>query len=319
MNLNIDSKNTIQDNSINNIKMETDSISIISDFDVSSNDIDKESNQINETNMAIEHSISACSDRGEPNNDETNQIVPVEKDEGSLKNISKIFVFGIAIVGLTVLFVIPWTSIPRENTIIYPHFYWTLTANILLLGSITWLLTAAADLLNLTIWTKERSLMSFKIFLKMFISYMITWMVLYILGYVIWCNYLGYNPPLPFQIYLTQVTWILFMMELWIILPGELISKKEFRRKILFYYVHFFWWSIVVPNSTLFLSYLFGNLPSELQFLVAFFVAVFREVDKRVRSKIVEKMMGKLDEPARALISITISAQYGFLRDKPRQ
>ena len=154
--------------------------------------------------------------------------------------------------------------------------------------------------------------MSFNIFLKMFIWYMTTWMVLYIFSYVIWCNYLEYNPPLPGQNLITQVTWILFMMELWIILPSELISKEEFRRKILFYYVHFFWWSFVVPALNIFLEYLFVNLPSDLQFLVALFVATFREVDKQVRSKIVKKMMGKPDEPARALISITISAQYGF-------
>ena len=71
-------------------------------------------------------------------------------------------------------------------------------------------------------------------------------------------------------------------------------------------------WSIMITIQNEILAFLFSNAPINFQFLITFLVAACREFDKRVRSKMVDRMMGQQDEPAKALISITISGTYGF-------
>ena len=74
----------------------------------------------------------------------------------------------------------------------------------------------------------------------------------------------------------------------------------------------YFIWIIAVNILNEVLSYLFTNLPINLQFLVAFMIAMIREADERLRTKLVNKMMGKLDESATALLTVSISSHYSF-------
>ena len=58
------------------------------------------------------------------------------------------------------------------------------------------------------------------------------------------------------------------------------------------------------------LSYLSTNLPTHFQFLDAILIAVCRELDKKMRTHLVTKMMGALDEPASSLLAITTGLHY---------
>ena len=79
------------------------------------------------------------------------------------KSIAKIFVFSISTAAVSIIFVLPWTTIPRTNSIIYQSSWMEVflpTLSNLIIGSGT-------DLLNLSVWTKENTLMNVRIFLKM--------------------------------------------------------------------------------------------------------------------------------------------------------
>ena len=79
------------------------------------------------------------------------------------------------------------------------------------------MLLAGSDMLNLTIWTKERSLVSTLIFLKMALTYMAPFTLLYIFSYIIWSVYLGYNHPMPYIGLIQVPVCIIFMIVLWIL------------------------------------------------------------------------------------------------------
>ena len=57
------------------------------------------------------------------------------------------------------------------------------------------------------------------------------------------------------------------------------------------------------------LSYLLGNFPSDLRFLVVILIATIREFDNLVRSKLIDKMTGYQNDSATALVTIII---YGY-------
>ena len=77
-------------------------------------------------------------------------------------------------------------------------------------------------------------------------------------------------------------------------------------------YTVYYIWVIVIAIQVEVLSYLFFNPPANLQFLVPFMIAACREFDLRIRSTLVDKMMGEQDEPAVALIDITVNSTYAF-------
>ena len=175
-----------------------------------------------------------------------------------------------------------------------------------------WISTASADMLNLKVWTKECSLMSIRVLLKMSILYNISAFLIHIMSHLIWTVHLGFNHPLPnLGTVIILTTWIIAMIGHWFLLPSDLLAKEDFRKKLRTYIIYFLW-NIIVNVAREGLSYLFYNFPTKLQFIAPFFVAGFREFDKRITSKIVNKMMGQQDEPATALVSITISCVYGF-------
>ena len=88
-----------------------------------------------------------------------------QRERFSTKDAFKFVWLSVRIVGLCILFIIPWTTIPRTDCIAYQS-HW---AEIILPSAITYALTAAADLQNLITWTKEKSLATFRVFLTMFL------------------------------------------------------------------------------------------------------------------------------------------------------
>ena len=231
-----------------------------------------------------------------------------QSERFSTKDAFKFLSLSVGIIGLCVLFIIPWTTIPRTDSIVYQS-HW---AEIILPSATSYALTAAADLQNLITWTKESSLATFRVFLTMFLMYYIPAILINIISYLAWTVHLGFNSPFPYQGNITtMLAWTIFLVFLWFFLPSDVLSKREFRRKLRIYTVYYFW-GIVLMIPLEVLSYLYFNPPANLQFLVPFMIAACREFDLHIRSKLVDKMMGEEDEAAAALIDVTVNSTWAF-------
>ena len=153
-----------------------------------------------------------------------------EKEEAKIKDnkfaLNVVFeALGIStfgIVGFSLLFIVPWTSIPRTDSIIHQS-HWM---EILLPFATNQLLFAGSQFLEFTTWTKEKELMSIWNFMKMYLLNLIPFTILYISYYIFWSLYLQYNHPLP---YLLMMVWLpvfmIWSIGLWLILPSQLLVK----------------------------------------------------------------------------------------------
>ena len=140
-------------------------------------------------------------------------------------------------ISFCLLFAIFWTSIPRTNSIIYQS-HWVEA----LLPSVTvYILSAGSDLLNLITWTKENDLRSLAMFLRMVLMYLIPANIFYVSSYAIWSVYLNFNHPMPNLGLTMWPTTIAFTIELWLILPSQLIAKAEFQQKLKTYMFYKLW------------------------------------------------------------------------------
>ena len=262
--------------------------------------------QLSENMIADEISVISVQDI---NNDEETEETKEMSNKLNLEDLWKalcISIFGI--VGISVLFAIPWTTIPRTDSIIYQS-HWM---EVLLPSVSNVILNNGIRILRLSIWTKEEALMSVWIYLRLFLSDQIIWTLLYISSYVIWSIYLQFNHPLPQLGLILLPTWAIMAISLWIVLPSNLLENKNFRQKLKLYMLFPTWVTMSVILREI-LSYLFDSFPPSFQFLVPFLVAGCREFDKRLLSKLVTKMMGAQDEAATTLVTILMSSSYSFL------
>ena len=179
-------------------------------------------------------------------------------------------------------------------------------------------LCAASEMLNLSIWTEETTLMSFRVFFTLMFMYLGPYNVFYILSHTIWSVILQFHHPMPLSGAIVLPTLMTYTIGLWFLLPSNFLSDQKFRQKLKIYMFYPLLTLIAFIQSGV-LLYLYNNLPSGFQFAVSFIVAGCRELEKRLCSKLVIKM---LDEPnesldvqnesALALILISVSSKYSF-------
>ena len=244
------------------------------------------------------------------------QFAGDEKEVETSKNDSKsplgkifeaigISVFGI--IGFNLLFIIPWTSFPRTDSIIYQSNWMESLlpfATVLMIGSGT-------VFLDLITWTKEEAIMSMSNYLKIFSAVLIPYTIFYVSSYLLWSVYLQYNHPLPNLGMIYIPAMILQAIGLWFILPSHLLAKKDFRKKLKWYNL-FFICAVTSAFLREILAILFFIPPGGYQFLVPFIIAGCRELDKRLRSKVVTKITGMQDEAASVLLAVAINCEWSF-------
>ena len=214
---------------------------------------------------------------------------------------------AIKILLFSVLFSVPWTVIPRTNSITYQSHWW----EIIIPMTTYFVLSALGQVLQFKRWFKENTLMSISNHLRIYFMNLIPYTVLYICCYVIWSVFLQFKHPLPNLGLIIIPNYIIWAIGLWFIMPSHLLATNDFRQKLKIYMGYFVWQQLANIQKEV-LSNLFKIFPAGWQFFVPFLVAGARELDKRVRSKLVTKMMGVQDEPAIVLVTIIISTAYSL-------
>ena len=130
------------------MKMATDCSSVISCSDGFTNDQRTETKGIGERKMPPIDATSVISVHDVRTREEKLENVENEEEqESACKRISKIAASAMLTICVSVFFVIPWTTIPRTNSIIYQAYL----LELLLATASIWILDAGSDLLDLAI------------------------------------------------------------------------------------------------------------------------------------------------------------------------
>ena len=177
------------------------------------------------------HKISVISRQFSSSNEDPEEvkIVPSVHKENVISNWNIFYVFSI--LAVSVIFLSPWTLIPRTNSIIYQTYWFELNFCV----AILLLLVAGNEVLKMSTYFNEKSLKSVNVLLKMYLLYLTIWLVPYMIAYLIWCLLLSYNWPIPYLGYNFFITLTAFPFTFWLILPWSLRSKEEFRKNVKLY------------------------------------------------------------------------------------
>ena len=174
-------------------------------------------------------------------------------------------------------------------------------------------LGVGAQILIFTIWLKEESLMSIGMCLKSYLMILIPGTIIHIAFYVTWTIHLNFNHPFPnLGILKFWIGQLIGLFGLWIIMPCNLLAKKVFRQKLIFLTLHNIWSQVVLVIVNQIIMFIWNKFPIGFQFPIAFIIAGCQELDKRVRSYLVSKMIGIIDESAAALLAINVGTRWSF-------
>ena len=202
----------------------------------------------------------------------------------------------------------PQTLIPRHNSIIYQQYWFELNIPV----TVVFLMTSANRISDCYIFTKCKQLISIQVFLKMCFWNLLGWLLPYFMCYLVWSIIMGYNHPMPFVYCICAfVEWIFELIGVWYLFPVDQWTRNESRLNLKIYLLYSIWWYIVGIQNIL-LSFVFENLPLDLQWTVAFLIPAARESNKFVFSKLVYRMVEHEDEAVHSTMKILVNVHYAI-------
>ena len=202
------------------------------------------------------------------------------------------------------------TLIPYHDIIRYPQ-YWYEYAIQVSFGF--WMFKAIHLLVDAALILNYSEIRSAKRIAMMAFESIAMSVVSICLVHVIWSVCLGFNPPMPKTgLVILPLVYIYTLGRLWFAFPTELRHDKKFRKRLKWYYTYLVV-AFIQGFQFVLMNMLFQNIPPNLQWVMAFVLQVFREVNKKVLGELVTRASGTDDQhTALCLIKIGNSLTFGF-------
>ena len=198
------------------------------------------------------------------------------------------------------------TTIPRQNSILYPEYWYE--GLLCAIAGVSFR-DSCDHMMELLIFTKEQRLINMTYFTKVFVICAMAFATSYCIAFIAWTIYLGYNHPMPFVgMFLLLADIATFMIMFWFLIPSKLKSSEEFKRRV---QVYLFWrvWKILqmIPKEILSIVAMTDSI---LQWTFPILIPMLRISNWWIPKKFVEKFPETNNEAVKFLVTSTITINY---------
>lgn len=187
----------------------------------------------------ISNVIFVKKDTGEES--ENNNEMDLNPD-GHSENVSLINGLHIfSVVGICILLCSPIILIPQHDAI-QQHQYWY---ELLMTFSLTWPIHwTLLTILGSQSFLKINPFKAPKAFLILTLVPILGFIVIYCGLYLIWTFYLGYNFPLPFAYFISDLMVSVFIVNLWFQFPKDSKTSKKHRNRLTYFVLYIIWMNL---------------------------------------------------------------------------
>ena len=215
-----------------------------------------------------------------------------------LKHIGKIVVCVMSFVSITL---IPYHDVVKFNEYWYESiFHW-------ILGALPCYIGVVLTRFKMMFEDYGKSVIPTSSILQIYFSAIATFILSFVLRHLIWSEYLKYNSPTPFQLFIDGYFSILaFWIVLWYKLPEDLRTEIPLRSRLISY-CWFALWSSSLPLQVLVLLKMFSMLNEELQWITAIMITI----QKVTNNYVMEKFTCNAVKSENNLNAIGITTIYG--------
>ena len=127
---------------------------------------------------------------------------------------------------------------------------------------------------------------------------MMLWIVPYAIAYAIWCNYFGYNWPIPYLGYNILISLLIHPIGIFFIFPNHLRIDNGFQRNMKLYVLKLALMILMLLLREA-ISMLFKAVPPYLQWVIPLLIPTLKYCDTWAESNLINKMTGGRDEASK--------------------
>lgn len=228
---------------------------------------------------------------------------PSTRINASYWNILKIF----AAVILCIIASAPFTLIPQHDAIKYPK-YWYET-HIAVYFSFMLTLTIY-DLMECMFLFEINSFVSLKSFLLNYGLFSTLGIIFTTFAFVVFVLWMEYDPPIPWTAAIAYLIYIPSRFGLWFSIPQKERHKPELTKKFKIYIMYHMIGVYFIELLYLGFTTIFRTVPSDNQWILAFFLSVLRSIRSRVNRKILCRAFDK--DKATSMELIRTNVEHTF-------
>ena len=207
-----------------------------------------------------------------------------------------LYIFAILI--YSVLISSSWLLAPMHDTIKYPQYWYEVMC---LYSIMTPIILIPMLYQDYSFVFKMPSLITLGATFRLFLALALGFVVPYFLCYLLWTIILDYNHPMPFIALCAYPMTITYNIVIWFEFPVDLRRDKIFRKRIQAYMLTFIW-AMLEHLVYAGLAILFVSLSSDMQWILAIIMPILRDLNIRVRRKLLNRYAG--DEKRMATIKV---------------
>ena len=173
----------------------------------------------------------------EPKGDSAPRSERLPSNKESYWNMLHIF----SILSISALSLPSQLLIPRHNSIYYPD-HWR---ELLIPISLLCVPAVLRPIMELVVFTKEKSLIQIGVFLKLYARWFMPNLCALYISHFIWTSKLGFENPMPFTgifCFFSGYSVYIYCLNFMVMIPSKLRMKDGFREKIKAYVIYEMWW-----------------------------------------------------------------------------
>ena len=199
--------------------------------------------------------------------------------------------------------------IPRNNSILEQS-YWF---EIIFPAEFGVAITATMKVLDLFLWTKKKSLLTFRFLAKYYSVVLLTWITSFSVSYIIWTQISEYNHPMPLFGLLCRLTnWVVELASLTLLLKSHGLGENGFKMKLKFFCLYSAL-CIMVIFWKFCLSNIFNILDNtNAQCIIAILVPMSKKFSTYILAKVMHRAIGTENEGANVGLAASVHLSFGL-------
>ena len=227
--------------------------------------------------------------------------------------------YGIIILLACILYGSFLTLIPRQNSILYPD-YWYET--LFLFGVIS-IRNSALLVTELFIFTNEKTLASMSLLFKSFLGIWVLWSLPYCVGYLLWTHYYGNYHPMPFIGAMCSTFYeFVILIACWLLIPSSLKTQTNLRKQIKYYIIYRLWIFVILMQGNI-LQSIARILPSNFEWILSVLIpasvtansTVLSRISRNVKVANMEMLNNLLETTVMVIFTVFVTTRLSSLNE----
>ena len=151
-----------------------------------------------------------------------------------------------------------------------------------------------------------------RVIFSMFVTTALAAIVTYLIQYVVWVIYLGYNPPMPFFVYLlAYVSMVTLFIRIWFQFPRYLRKAPKYRKRLKAYYCYVLWVATFTIQFMV-IQKICVIMNPQIQWIIAIVLTITKKLNAMILNHLLCMAAGPKKSKAKGMAKLQVELAFSF-------